>query len=252
MKRFSIRWRITLWNTAAFAIVLLGFGILVYVLLRQTHYDQVDRLLRSRATELVDEAGRGTREQRFQSLVHDLSGHLEMLGVVTDAKGNVLAHADQLESTTEQVVPERVDSTYDFDSITLPGLGHMRRLAAAVSIDGAPYKVVLLADLEHVDEELALVIKSLMLTAPITLAVAAGLAYLLARKALAPVEQLRQLADEITAARLDRRLPVSNSADELGLLAQTINSMIGRLEQSFEEVRRSPQMPRTNCGHPFQ
>src|SRR5439155_18515545 len=38
--------------------------------------------------------------------------------------------------------------------------------------------------------------------------------------------------------RLDRRLPVPNPGDELGRLAQTVNEMIARLEQSFAEVRR--------------
>src|SRR5262249_48800611 len=73
---------------------------------------------------------------------------------------------------------------------------------------------------------------------PVALAVSAGLGYFLARKALAPVDQLRRRTREITADRLDRRLPVANASDELGALARTINEMIGRLERSFAEVRR--------------
>ncbi len=53
MTRLSIRWRIALWNTAAFAVVLLGFGVLVYSLLRETHYDQVDRILESRYRQVA-------------------------------------------------------------------------------------------------------------------------------------------------------------------------------------------------------
>src|SRR5262249_5415473 len=66
----------------------------------------------------------------------------------------------------------------------------------------------------------------------------AGCAYLLARKALAPVDRLRREADAVTAERLDRRLPVLNPRDELGRLARTVNAMIERLERSFAEVRR--------------
>src|SRR5262249_47430991 len=44
--------------------------------------------------------------------------------------------------------------------------------------------------------------------------------------------------EEITAVRLDRRLPVRNAHDELGRLALTINAMLGRLERSFTEIRR--------------
>ena len=61
---------------------------------------------------------------------------------------------------------------------------------------------------------------------------------MLARKSLAPIERLRRLTNEITAERLNRRLPIDNPKDELGLLAATINEMSSRLERSFNEVRR--------------
>src|SRR5207244_80493 len=67
---------------------------------------------------------------------------------------------------------------------------------------------------------------------------AGGLAYFLARKALAPMEQLRHRTEEITADRLDHRLPIANPRDELRRLTETINAMIGRLEHSFAEIRR--------------
>src|SRR5207245_2997052 len=73
---------------------------------------------------------------------------------------------------------------------------------------------------------------------PVALVVAGGVGYGLARKGLAPVEQLHRMTQEITVERLDRRLPVANDADELGRLTQTINAMIGRLERSFAEIRR--------------
>jgi heavy metal sensor kinase len=73
---------------------------------------------------------------------------------------------------------------------------------------------------------------------PGALLIAGAAAYLLARKALAPMQQLRRSTREITADRLDRRLPVFNPDDEVGGLALTINEMIGRLERSFAEIRR--------------
>ena len=52
------------------------------------------------------------------------------------------------------------------------------------------------------------------------------------------MDRLRRSTEEITADRLDRRLPVANPRDELGRLTQTLNAMVGRLERSFAEVRR--------------
>jgi heavy metal sensor kinase len=52
------------------------------------------------------------------------------------------------------------------------------------------------------------------------------------------VDQLRRLTEEISAERLNRRLPIANPTDEMGRLTKTINAMIARLERSFAEIRR--------------
>jgi len=239
VRQVSIRWRIALWNTAAFAVVLVGFGSLVYGLLRQTHYDQVDRVLRSRYQQITaDERLAAEPQERLKFWVRKFGKHVEISGLVRDANGRVVARAEQLAEHGQLPVPEDQTSQPHFDSLTLPQLGHMRRLSVPVVTDDGSYTLMLLAELEHVDEELGLVVRALLMTIPFTLILAAGLAYFLACKALAPVEQLRRLTDEITAERLDRRLPIANPADELGHLARTINSMIARLERSFDEVRR--------------
>src|SRR5205085_7398882 len=60
----------------------------------------------------------------------------------------------------------------------------------------------------------------------------------LARRALAPVDQITRTADRITADRLSQRVEVPNPDDELGALARTLNQMIERLERSFTQMQR--------------
>jgi signal transduction histidine kinase len=62
--------------------------------------------------------------------------------------------------------------------------------------------------------------------------------YVLARRALAPIEEMARHARAITAERLSDRLPVGNPDDDLGRLAAVFNATIGRLEHSFEHTRR--------------
>jgi len=73
---------------------------------------------------------------------------------------------------------------------------------------------------------------------PFLLAIAAAFGYQLARRALFPLEQMAQRAEQITAERLNQRLPVENAGDELGQLARVINNVLNRLELSFEQLRR--------------
>jgi signal transduction histidine kinase len=63
-------------------------------------------------------------------------------------------------------------------------------------------------------------------------------AFYFANKALLPVKAMTRQAEQISAINMDLRLPVSASKDELNQLAHTFNSMMGRLQQSFESQRQ--------------
>src|SRR5205809_1634 len=73
---------------------------------------------------------------------------------------------------------------------------------------------------------------------PLAVGIAAMGGYFLARRALAPVSRMLERARTITAERLGARLPVENPGDELGQLAAVFNDAFGRLERSFEQLRR--------------
>ena len=90
MNRLSIRWRITLWNTVAFAVVLAGFGVLVYRLLRKIHYDHVDRGLQARHLEL-DKAIELGREPVAAAV--GWVGRLEKRGYVDGMVRNLIDNA---------------------------------------------------------------------------------------------------------------------------------------------------------------
>lgn len=233
MNRLSIRWRIAIWNTAAFAVILLTFGLAVYGLLRKTHYDQVDRRMQTQFLEIT--------KRQPQDATKAADAWLQGYGsaaYILDQEGRAVEHVGKLSADDLARVDRPTSEIPQYDTDRLPSAGHVRRLIAQIPNTEPPRTLVMVAELEHVDEELWEVIRALLITTPITLVAAASIAYLLARKALSPVDHLRQMTDEITVDRLDRRLPIRNPADELGLLAQTINSMIERLQRSFGEIRR--------------
>ncbi len=79
---------------------------------------------------------------------------------------------------------------------------------------------------------------ALLLLAPIAVAGSAAVSYWLAGRALAPVVEITELAREIESTQLSRRLPTRPVPDEIGRLVDTFNQMIGRLESSFESMKR--------------
>ena len=116
--------------------------------------------------------------------------------------------------------------------------GHDRLLNRVVPGPDGPLILQIAAPLAADDHELRELLTVMLLAGPLALAVALGGGYLLAYRALAPVDRMAADADQITATRLDRRLDIPNPDDELGRLGATLNGMIGRLERSFEEIRR--------------
>jgi heavy metal sensor kinase len=235
--RLSIRWRLTLWNTLALALVLVCFAILVYGMLRQALLGQIDRLLEAGLGQLHRDPRIDTAtDQRLHYWIEEYRDHQGLLCVVYRSDGTVYAHTPGL---AEESFPTAAAARGpQVSNQALAGIGRHRVMVEQARLGGREFVVALLAPLDAVDRELAEVRAVLLAAGPVVLLLAAGLAYGLARKALAPVEKLRRSADAVTADRLDQRLPVDNPGDELGRLTQTVNAMIARLERSFAEVRR--------------
>src|SRR5438445_2718632 len=78
----------------------------------------------------------------------------------------------------------------------------------------------------------------LVLGLPIVVVLAGVGGYVLARRALTPIDHLASEARRITAERLHERLSVPNQHDEIGRLAAVINDTFARLESSFDQLRR--------------
>ncbi|MEJ2427316.1 MAG: heavy metal sensor histidine kinase [Deltaproteobacteria bacterium] len=73
---------------------------------------------------------------------------------------------------------------------------------------------------------------------PLGLLLAGGGGWLLARRALKPVDMMTQAARRISGEHLSERLQETGSADELDRLAKTLNDMLGRLDDAFHQMRQ--------------
>ncbi len=78
----------------------------------------------------------------------------------------------------------------------------------------------------------------LLVSIPLGLGLAALAGYLLARKLLAPLQELSQTIAGIQSSSLSARVRVENLHDEIGSLGCGFNSLLDRLEQTFTLQRR--------------
>jgi heavy metal sensor kinase len=73
---------------------------------------------------------------------------------------------------------------------------------------------------------------------PVVVLVAAAGGYVLVGRALRPVDGIAGKAEMITQHNLGERLPVARTGDELERLAESLNRMITRLDDAFQNSKR--------------
>jgi signal transduction histidine kinase len=159
------------------------------------------------------------------------------------------------------------------DGSTLPELPPTKELAGSEVIETAPADVVLVrgmpvanpsvfgiegsvddyfvsslrvggvvlataASLEEVRDTIATTQTMFWIVGPVLVALVAGLAWLLAGRALRPVHAVTSRVAAIGSHSLHERVPVPASSDEIAELAATMNDMLGRLEAANTSNRR--------------
>jgi heavy metal sensor kinase len=105
-------------------------------------------------------------------------------------------------------------------------------------IQGAPLLIRLAYSTRPLEPRMLELIGLLTLAMPIALIVAGFAGYRVAGAALNPIAKMTSLTEQITARRLNDRVPVENPNDEFGRMACVLNGLLERLEESFQKLRR--------------
>jgi len=240
MSRLSIRWRLTLWYGAVLAAVLAVFSVSVYVLMDRLLQSRTDQTLAHQMEVMEVQINRVNDERSLREELAWQFAHHPVYEMQVTENGDAAWLRSQRIADIGLPRPRGEGELRDgvFEDVDLPLEGRHRMFSKRIV---KPY-ATLLVQIAHGstdnDKHLAELREVLLFTGPALLVCALGCGYLLARKALAPVDRLAAEADKITATRLDLRLDAWNPNDELGRLTRTLNGMIARLERSFGEIQR--------------
>src|SRR5687768_3061099 len=244
----TVRGRLTLWYVSALALILVLFGVAVYVLLSRALHRRVDQALASTIEISITSLSHDTQEGQSpqsaaQSTAAELS-HPQQGMMIFDGSGRLLATHEGEEELQIQLPESAAIPDTDIYLYTVSAGANTRdehRIAVrrvSVPPAGTPYIILASQPLTPVEDELESLREILYLAAPIVLLVAGFGGWFLARQGLAPVTAMARTARQISAGSLDHQLPVVNPRDELGQLATTFNDLLARLNAAFEEQRR--------------
>ena len=242
--RAPIRLRLTLWYVLLLALILAAFAAGVYLVLRQTLYQNLDESIQNRASSLINviqyEAGRPVLPDR--AVVGDpnrdehFARGFDAFGVLsfdnTSALGEVPVNDEAVagglagESRTY-----RVHVAEDDDPIRVKTLPIIR--------DGTIVGVLEVGQSEDgAAEPLSKLLLIMGIAYPLTLVLAGFGGVFLAGRALSPIDDITRAARQISAEGLSRRLNLRLPDDEVGRLARTFDEMIPRLDDAFRRLRQ--------------
>jgi heavy metal sensor kinase len=240
----SVRMRLTMWYVGAMVVVLGVYVFAVYAFVSRNASDSLDEQLRNDLFWVVASLYQTPDGDFMLNEPEQLDPEESLPWVqVWSADGSQLlfrsAEAQRRPVPESQSIPAEGVVSIPTDTVPMRVLTRrqdflMRR--GAVSDVRAVIQVARPEEaLREQQRELLLI---LVLGLPIAIAVAGLGGYTLARRALEPIERMTDHARTITAERLSDRLPVGNPDDEMGRLAAVFNETLGRLEESFDQMRR--------------
>lgn len=122
-------------------------------------------------------------------------------------------------------------------SLEVRGQGRVRWQATAVAVPGEGSVLVVGTRMRELDEAEARLVLLFLAGAPLLVASLGLAGWLLAGAALRPVAALTRRAAQISPADVGQRLPQPPGADEVAVLARTLNRMLDRLEVAVRRER---------------
>ncbi len=201
------------------AVVMIVGAFAFLEILRGTVLGASTRAGEARAEELttqVEARGPAAIDGLEDELVQLLSPSGDVVAASEDAPDAALPHSDEQQVFTVDDEPVLVLAEELDDGGTL--------------LLGVPVEDDL--------ETLGTVALLLIVSVPLVVLLVAGITWVVMGRALSPVARITAEVDDITADRLDRRVPVPASGDEIAALAETMNSMLERLDAAASAQRR--------------
>src|SRR5687768_4363021 len=236
--------RLTLWYVAAMAVVLGVYVFAVYSFVNQRLSDALDEQLRQDVYWVPASLFQTPDGELMLNEPEQLDPEEPLPWVqVWSADGSELlfrnAEAQRRPIPESQSIPSVGIVTIPTETVPMRVLTQRHVFVAREGAISDQRVVIQVGRSEEpMRREASELLVLLLLGLPVAMILAGAGGYTVARRALAPIERLTSHAQTITAERLNERLPVDNPEDEMGRLAAVFNETLGRLEESFEQMRR--------------
>lgn len=245
MNTRSIHFRLILWYSSLVVLVSLAFGAYIYRGVEIWLYNEMEHTLTRRALQIS--ANILTRvpvppPEAIATQIHS---------VYSPEANNRFIRILRSDGSVLYVSGRPKDDSFNPGALPImPGNSLRRRFEPladgsrmqlvsmpAETAEGS-YVIEMGAPTHEADSTLLGLVITLLFGLPIVVLVVSSGGYILVRRALKPVENIRATAEQITFGNLSNRLPVAPTGDALEHLSVTLNQMLKRLDDAYQQARR--------------
>ncbi|BAO28425.1 heavy metal sensor histidine kinase [Sulfuritalea hydrogenivorans] len=237
----SITARLTLLFAAVSTAVLLGLGMLIGNAVEQHFVEQDMEVLSGKtqlAANLLEQLHSPAESNTLLRQLDDsLVGHHGLAVVVLDAEGKRVFATANAAFPRAMLEPAGAGSKpRSWTQAGQPWRG-IASLLPTGDRNLSPMLVAVAVDISHHEHFMESFRQTLWLFVAIAAILVGFLGWVVARRGLAPLQAMRRDAASVTANRLDTRLSLDAVPVELAELAETLNDMLARLEDSFQRLK---------------
>ena len=232
MNRWPLRWKIAFYAAVLGVVATLAGAGTTWTIMHYWELGTFDRRLTTDAHELFRdienfEGGWANNRSAFKEKFVPLSLRNRLIEVRGAANEVLYRSANLRDPITDDGIDRIHTRTIADHGKVRMGIFHESGLTAYVGADGR--------EVNQIGRDI--VIGMLGAIPTVLLVVVLGGRWV-ARLALSPIEAIREAAAGITVQNLDQRLPIPTARDEIAALVGVLNTMLDRLQRSFEQSMR--------------
>jgi two-component system, OmpR family, sensor kinase len=227
LRRLPFRVRLTLSFACVMVLLFGGLALLLHEGFSEGLSQSIDRSLRGHASDLTTLL----RGRKQLPALPESGGAFAQ--IVDPATGRVL---DATPDYASPLLSPKEARRAALGSLNIDRRANARLLAVPVGTRPAAVLVVG-SSLSPLNGALTTLSALLFIGGPVMLVLTCLAGYVLAARALAPVETMRAQAAQISGAPHGERLPVPQANDELHRLGDTLNAMLSRVEGALARER---------------
>ena len=213
-------------------------GVVLLFTARGILVDNVNTAANDRSAQLVAALSRGDAAALASALRRSVPGRT--LVQVLDPAGRVVNASDLIASAPPMsgLRPQAGQRLQETKRLAIGQDSPFRIVAVGVSTASGVQTALVAESMDAVDDGTEALVAALLVGLPVLTVVVGVATFLFVGRTLRPVEAMRRQAATITARNLHTRLPVPFADDEVAALAETMNTMLDRIEAASAAQRR--------------